>query len=137
MAFLKDGIQFTGSINKLSAYSMRGSDKIILRTEGGADRKQIQNSPAFAATRNLNNEWRAVTEAAMNIRNGLAALKPLADYTSLRAPECPGEKNTVPRYGQSKGEDAPSCFPASRIRSAVSIITASRFLIPWSVSPWM
>ena len=80
MAFLKDGIQFTGSINKLSAYSMRGSDKIILRTQGGADRKQIQNSPAFAATRNLNNEWRAVTQAAMNIRNGLAALKPLADY---------------------------------------------------------
>lgn len=59
---------------------MRGSDKIILRKKGGASRKQIQKDPAFQATRNLNYEWAAVAWAAMNIRIGLGALKPLADY---------------------------------------------------------
>jgi len=80
MAFLQDGIQFTGNINGLSAYKVRGSDKIILRTPGGASKSQIQKSPAFETTRNLNNEWIAVTRAAMNIRRGLWELKPLADY---------------------------------------------------------
>jgi hypothetical protein len=80
LAILTDGIQFTGSISNLSAYRMRGSDKIILRRKGGASRKQIQKDPAFESTRNLNYEWAAVTWAAMNIRAGLAALKPLADY---------------------------------------------------------
>ena len=80
MAILTEGIQFTGSIGSYSAYRMRGSDKIILRKKGGASRKQIQKDPAFQATRNLNYEWAAVAWAAMNIRIGLGALKPLADY---------------------------------------------------------
>ena len=82
MAFLRNlsGLTFTGTIGEFSAYTMRGSDKIILRTKGGADKKRIEKDPAFEPTRNLNNEWRVVTRAALVIRKGLNALKPMADY---------------------------------------------------------
>ena len=79
MGILK-GLQFTGSLGGYSAYTMRGSDKIILRTKGGAKKKQIQTSAAFEPTRNLNNEWKGVTSAAARIRDGLSSLKSLADY---------------------------------------------------------
>ena len=80
MAILSEGLQFTGSLGAYSAYRMRGSDKIVLRSKGGASKKRIQKDPAFESTRNLNNEWAAVTWAAMTIRMGLSGLKPLADY---------------------------------------------------------
>jgi hypothetical protein len=80
MGILKGGLPFTGSIQGLSAYTMRGSDKIILRSKGGATKKQIQKLAAFEPTRNLNAEWKGVTTAALNIRRGLNALKTLADY---------------------------------------------------------
>ena len=73
-------LQFTGSLNNLSAYTMRGTDKIILRSKGGAKKHQIEKDPSFEPTRNLNNEWKAVTKSAMEIRNGLFALSPMADH---------------------------------------------------------
>ncbi len=80
MASLQGTLSFTGSLSNISAYTMRGHDKIILRTKGGASKKTIQTSPSFQATRNLNSEWRIVTKTAKLIRGGLTALKPMADY---------------------------------------------------------
>ncbi len=80
MAILKGGLPITGSIQGLSAYTVRGSDKIIVRSKGGASKKQIQKLASFEPTRNLNAEWKGVTTAAFNIRHGLYALKTLADY---------------------------------------------------------
>jgi hypothetical protein len=80
MGTLHGNLSFTGSISNISAYTMRGHDKVILRTKGGASKKQIQTLASFQSTRNLNNEWKAVTSAAVDIRKGLNALKPLADY---------------------------------------------------------
>jgi hypothetical protein len=73
-------IQFTGSLSNLSAYKMRGHDRIILRTKGGASKKHIEKNPKFEKTRNLNNEWKAVCMASLAIRQGLNSLKTLADY---------------------------------------------------------
>jgi hypothetical protein len=80
MATLHGTLSFTGSLENISAYTMRGHDKIILRTKGGASKNRIETSARFASTRNLNQEWKAVTMAARDIRVGLNALKPLADY---------------------------------------------------------
>jgi hypothetical protein len=80
MGILNSDVPFTGSIKGLTAYKMRGSDKIILRSKGGATKKQIQKLESFEPTRNLNTEWKGVTTAAARIRHGLNALKTLADY---------------------------------------------------------
>ena len=73
-------LQFTGSLSNLSAYTMRGQDGIIVRTKGGASKHHIETKPEFEKTRKLNNEWKAVCMASVEIRDQLAALKPLADY---------------------------------------------------------
>lgn len=80
MATLHGNLSFTGSLSDFSAYTMRGHDKIIVRTKGGASKNSIKTSARFESTRNLNNEWKAVTMAAKDIRTGLNALRPLADY---------------------------------------------------------
>jgi hypothetical protein len=80
MAILRGNLSYTGSLGDTSAYIMRGHDKIILRTKGGATKNSIETSAQFESTRKLNNEWKAVTMAAKDIRTGLNALKPLADY---------------------------------------------------------
>lgn len=80
MATQDNNFGFTGSIGNISGYKMRGHDKGILRTKGGASKRQIKTAPAFESTRQLNNEWRAVTRVAAGIRAGLEALRPLADY---------------------------------------------------------
>jgi hypothetical protein len=80
MGTLHGNLSFTGSISNISAYTMRGHDKVILRTKGGASKKHIQTLPAFESTRNLNNEWKVVVLAAGRIRRGLNGLKPLAGY---------------------------------------------------------
>jgi hypothetical protein len=80
MGTLHGNLSFTGSISNISAYTMRGHDKVILRTKGGASKKHIQTLPTFESTRNLNNEWKVVVMAAGKIRRGLNGLKPLAGY---------------------------------------------------------
>ncbi|HTB25597.1 MAG TPA: hypothetical protein VK711_09500 [Puia sp.] len=80
MGTLNNDLSFTGSVGNLSAYTMRGHDKVILRTKGGATKRQIQTLDIFESTRNLNNEWKVVVKAAGLIRRGLNGLKPLADY---------------------------------------------------------
>lgn len=80
MAIQNGNFGFTGSIGNISGYRMRGHDKAIVRTKGGASKRQIKTAPVFEATRQLNNEWKAVTRAAAGIRAGMEALRPLADY---------------------------------------------------------
>ena len=80
MATLQGTLSFTGGLSNLSAYTMRGHDKIILRTKGGASKNKILTQPSFESTRNLNNEWKIVTMVARMIRRGLNVLRPMADY---------------------------------------------------------
>ncbi|MDP4252200.1 MAG: hypothetical protein Q8918_19035, partial [Bacteroidota bacterium] len=92
---------FTGRLGKVSAYKMRGHDKIVMRSRGGASKKQIKTSPDFESTRNLNSEWKAVTTASAEIRAGLYALKPLADYNTS------GPLNAIVKKIQTADTDHP------------------------------
>ena len=92
---------FTGSMGVISAYRMRGHDKIIMRGKGGASKGKIKTSPDFETTRNLNSEWKAVTRASSDIRSGLYSLKPLADYNTS------GPVNAIVKKIQTADTDRP------------------------------
>jgi hypothetical protein len=80
MAILASEITFIGSLGDLSAYRMRGSDKIIVRRKGGADKNKIKTSPSFVNTRRVNAEFGGRSTASKWIMQALWPLKPLADY---------------------------------------------------------
>ena len=80
MAKLDSIFGFTGSLGKVSAYKMKGSDEIILRRKGGPSKEKILNSPDFERTRRNNREFGGRSAAAGWIMRGLHLHKPLADY---------------------------------------------------------
>ena len=80
MAQLTDGILFTGSIGGFSAYTMRGSDKIIVRSKGGPSKALVKKSPTFANTRKNNNEWAGCTKAGQAFREAISGIRHVADY---------------------------------------------------------
>lgn len=80
MAVLKNGVQFTGSLSGLSAYTMKGFDKIVFRTKGGASKQQIKNSPNFERTRENYTEFTGCSKAGSSINKALCHIKHLADY---------------------------------------------------------
>jgi hypothetical protein len=85
MATLEGSILFTGSLNNLSAYKMRGSDKIILRRKGGPTKKQVKHSPKFENTRRNNREFGGRAMAAASIKHSLYPFGFLADH-NITAP---------------------------------------------------
>ncbi len=80
MAKLSGQIGFTGTIGGLTAYTMKGSDKIIVRKKGGVSKKRIQQDPKFAMTRRYNEEWKACIAAARQINRAIFPIRHLADY---------------------------------------------------------
>ncbi len=79
MATLHSELQFTGPLGELTAYKMRGSDKIILRTKGGPSRKQIKTAPNFENTRRTNAEFGGRATASGWVRRAMGTLKILGD----------------------------------------------------------
>jgi len=80
MARLTSHLTFTGSIGDLTAYTMRGTDGVILRTKSGPTKEQIKHSPAYDITRRQNKEFGGRSTATKGILHGLHFQKPLADY---------------------------------------------------------
>ena len=89
MSKLEGNILFTGSMGNLSAYKRRGSDKIILRTKGGASKDKIKNDPAFALTRKYNSEFGGCSKAAAFVRKAIIGLWHMAD------PDSTGQLNAL------------------------------------------
>jgi len=83
MAVLKNGVQFTGSLNGLSAYTMKGFDKIIFRTKGGASKEQVKKSPNFERTRENYTEFSGCAKAGSSIHRSLFRVKHLADHNFM------------------------------------------------------
>src|SRR5664279_97027 len=80
MGNIISGSDFTGRLGPVSVYKMRGHDKLVIRTPGGASKSRIKNHRNFEATRSLNREWTLVTGVAAKIRQNLSAICILADY---------------------------------------------------------
>lgn len=80
MATLDEGIGFTGSLGQLSAYRIKGSDKIVLRKKGGPSRKQVLTSKNFVRLRENMKEFAGVGKAVSAIRYPLMDIKHLAEH---------------------------------------------------------
>ena len=85
MAKLEGNIQITGSLNNLSYYKMRGSDKIIVRRKGGPSRKKVKESSVFENTRRNNSEFGGRAAASAFIKNVLKPMRFIADH-NITAP---------------------------------------------------
>ena len=80
MAIIKGEIQMTGSIRGVSFYSVRGSDKVIMRTKGGASKNKIATSPKFEGLRKQQKEWSGCAKFGSLTRYALGGLHRLADF---------------------------------------------------------
>jgi len=80
MAIVKGFMQITGSIKGVSFYTRRGSDKVIMRTKGGATKEQITHSPKFKKTRMQMKQFGGAAKFASISRFAFGGLHRLADY---------------------------------------------------------
>ena len=80
MTIVKGFMQMAGSIQGVSFYTLKGSDKVIMRTKGGATKKQIANSPDFENTRKQNMEFGGCSKFGAKARKAFGGLNRLADY---------------------------------------------------------
>lgn len=80
MAKLEGNIQITGSLDNLSFYKRRGSDKIIVRRKGGPSSDKVREHPNFENTRRNNREFAGRAKATGLIKRALNPLTFLADY---------------------------------------------------------
>jgi hypothetical protein len=89
---------------QLSMYTMKGSDKVILRRKGGASRERIKTEPNFENTRRINAEFGGRATCSKWIRRMLHPLKFIADYNitgPLNALLKPiQELDTISNYGE-------------------------------------
>ncbi|MDE3124700.1 MAG: hypothetical protein KGK14_04230 [Bacteroidota bacterium] len=85
MATMHNDFSFTGSIGNITAYRLQGSNKVYLRTKGGATKQKIKTHPHFAHTRALNREFAGRVWAAKQLLQCIAPLKGIVNYNLMAA----------------------------------------------------
>lgn len=80
MAIVKGPFQLSGSISNVSFYTRRDSDKVIMRTKGGVDKKKINRLPQYEGFRSQQKEWSGCTKMAATVRHAMWDIHQLADY---------------------------------------------------------
>jgi hypothetical protein len=80
MAKLQGDLLFTGSLGNVTAYRMKGVDRIIIRAKGGPSPSKIRRSPRFRNTRKSYTEFGAAAKAGSWLRNSFRELLPIADH---------------------------------------------------------
>jgi hypothetical protein len=80
MPFLEGPFAFTGKLDMLSAYRMRGVDKIVVRRKGGPSAEKIKTSPSFKNTRHTMSEFGGCSRHGSYVRMAMHQLRRLSDY---------------------------------------------------------
>ena len=80
MATVKGPFQLSGSMSNVSFYTLRCSEKVIVRSEGGVKNEHIKNKPQFEGFRAQQKEWSAATKCSAALRMTFGGLHRLADY---------------------------------------------------------
>ena len=80
MAIVKGPFQLSGSISNVSFYTRKDSDKVIMRTKGGVDKKKINRSPQYESFRSQQKEWSGCTKMAATVRYAMWDIHKLGDY---------------------------------------------------------
>jgi hypothetical protein len=71
---------YTGTVGNVSIYTVRGSDKPVVRTKGGPTKRQIKTKASFATTRKNNMEFGGRARIAGQVMDALRLFKYLSDY---------------------------------------------------------
>ncbi|MCE3283109.1 MAG: hypothetical protein K0Q66_1846 [Chitinophagaceae bacterium] len=104
MAILQPGFYFTGSLSNVSAYKMKGSDKIIVRKKGGADKNKIYNSPDLNRVRENFTEFSGRSKACSLMSQAMGRVSRLADHNLVNTLQplfrASQRKDTVSLRGQ-------------------------------------
>ena len=106
MASMNGNMGFIGSMGNISAYKMLGSDKIIIRTKGGAKKDKIKRSPKFALTRENNSEFGGCAKMSKSIRAAIYPICHLADYNFTSAITSIVKKIQLQDVAHKRGERA-------------------------------
>jgi AraC-like DNA-binding protein len=80
MPFLEGPFAFTGKLDMLSAYRMRGVDKIVVRRKGGPSAEKIKTSESFKNTRYTMSEFGGCSRTGSYVRKAMMQLRRLSDY---------------------------------------------------------
>jgi hypothetical protein len=80
MPFLEGPFAFTGKLDMLSAYRMRGVDKIVVRRKGGPSAEKVKTSPSFKNTRRTMSEFGGCSRHGSYVRMAMHQLRRLSDY---------------------------------------------------------
>jgi hypothetical protein len=80
MPFLEGPFAFTGKLDMLSAYRMRGVDKIVVRRKGGPSAEKIKTSPSFKNTRHTMSEFGGCSRHGSYVRMAMHQIRRLSDY---------------------------------------------------------
>jgi hypothetical protein len=80
MAIIKPLFEMTGSVAGFSFYKRYGSDKLIMRTKGGAKKFTIRKSPKFKKLRAHFPEWAASVKMSRVLCSTMYSVKHLADF---------------------------------------------------------
>jgi hypothetical protein len=80
MPFLEGPFAFTGKLDMLSAYRMRGVDKIVVRRKGGPSREKIKTGASFANTRRTMSEFGGCSRHGSYVRMAMLQIRHLSDY---------------------------------------------------------
>ncbi len=80
MAIVKGVLQLSGSVKGMSFYTVQGSDQVIMRTKGGANKNKIAKAPEFEGLRKQQKEWSGCTKFGSIVRFAFGGLHRLADF---------------------------------------------------------
>jgi hypothetical protein len=80
MPFLVGPIGFTGTLDNISAFPMRGVKGIVVRRKGGPSREKVLESPGFENTRRTMSEFGGCSRTGSYVRKAMHQLCQLSDY---------------------------------------------------------
>jgi hypothetical protein len=116
MAILESDVLFTGRLGDLTAYKVKGTNKIILRRKGGASKKAIKTSASFENTRRNNAEFAGRSVMTGKIRHAMGHLHALADHSYT------GKLNALVKKIQDKDGTSPWGQRAIRISTYPNLL---------------
>jgi hypothetical protein len=80
MPFLEGPFAFTGKLDMLSAYRMRGVDGIVVRRKGGPSGEKVKKAASFENTRRTMSEFGGCSRHGSYVRMALIQIRHLSDY---------------------------------------------------------
>lgn len=80
MARVNGIFNITGSLQNVSFYTMKGSDKVYVRTKGGPSSRRMKTGPEFELIRKHQKEWKGCVKFSGYFKGRLDGIYRMRDY---------------------------------------------------------